>query len=125
MVALSLVLLLAGRPRRPHASPLPLQGDGVESTASARDAEGRLLFVNFRTVEPGVLYRGAAFPRNARKEREGGAVDVPAAWLGQEAFDFLRSRNVATVVTLLEDEQDFFAEEGYFRFWSERTGYRI
>jgi hypothetical protein len=126
MIVLSLVLWLSGRPRRPHPSPLPLESDGVENSASVRDAEGRLVYVNFRTVERGVLYRGAAFPRNAQVTPEGAPpADTPAAFIGEGAFEFLRARNVRTVVVLFEHEDDYFAEEGYFRFWSDRSGYRI
>jgi hypothetical protein len=126
IIALSLALWLAGRPRRPHRSPIPLEGDGIEQTANVRDGEGRLVYVNCRTVEPGVLYRGAAFPRNARVTREGGATaEAPAAFVDQNAFDFLRTRNVRTVVALFEKESEFYEEEGYFRFYSAQTGYRI
>jgi hypothetical protein len=125
IIALSLGLWLAGRPRRPHSSPFPLESEGVLDNANVRDGEGRLVFVNFRTVEPGVLYRGAAFPRNARVVREGTPVDVPAAFVDQQAFEFLRAKNVRTVVALFEKESEFYEEEGYFRFYSEQTGSRI
>lgn len=125
MVALGLCLWLAGRPR-PQRSPLPLEGDGVEQSANVRDGDGRLTFVNFRTVEAGVLYRGAAFPRNAQvTEQRGVPVAAPAAFADDAAFRFLQARNVRTVVALFEDQRDFYEEEGYFRFWSDRAGYRI
>jgi len=126
IIALSLAPWLAGRPRRPHPAPLPLESDGIEETANVRDGEGRLVYLNFRTVEPGVLYRGAAFPRNARVAREGGApVDAPAAFADQNAFDFLRARNVRTVIALFEKDSEFYEEEGYFRFYSGETHYPI
>jgi hypothetical protein len=126
MVALSLALGLAARGRPTQASPLPLESEGIEGSANVRDGEGRLVYVNFRTVEPGVLYRAAAFPRNAELAHDGGAPrPAPAAFIGDAVFQFLRARNVRTVVVLFEEQHDFFEEEGYFRFWSERSGYPV
>lgn len=41
------------------------------------------------------------------------------------AFSFLRSRNIRQVVALQENADSFYAEEGYLRYWAERTGYHI
>lgn len=105
----------------PLPLPLPatLEGDGV-----VRDAQGRLVFFNFRTISPALAYRASAFPRGPAASGTAEA-PIPAALLDDSTFLQLRARNIRLVFVAGEDVRDFYAEEGYYRYWAEKTGYGI
>jgi hypothetical protein len=106
------------------AAPLDLSADGVQGSPVFMNTEGQTLFYNFRAVEPGVLYRASDFNR-ARAAASPGAADVqPAAFRDGQLFEFLRSHNIHRVVSLLPPPE-YYAEEGYFQFWTKRSGYAI
>jgi len=106
---------------RPHpraSTPLALERTGTDGPQVIRDRKGRAIIRNLRTVEQGVLYRGSAFPTSfgSGERRE---------YADETAFEFLRSRNVRHVVALVETPETYYAEEGYLRYWSDRTGFAI
>lgn len=112
LFVLSGVLILASSgDDRPHPTSLSLAAPMAERPPSLRDDRGQLLFFSFRTVERGVLYRGSAF--------------LPAAFTNGAVFELMRSLNVREIVSLQPAQADFYAEEGYFRYWAQRTGYFI
>jgi hypothetical protein len=78
-----------------------------------------------RAVEPGRLYRASSFPVNAQLVTPDGARPHAAALVGGEWFEFLRARNIRQVVTLDPADPAAWAEEGYYKYWRERTKYPI
>ncbi|MDQ3070133.1 MAG: hypothetical protein M3R55_10450 [Acidobacteriota bacterium] len=107
------------RPAPRQATPLLLDDPGIDGETVVRDRRGRPIIANVRTVEKGVLYRGSGFPTSFPSnsgEKE---------YADQTAFEFLRSRNVRHVVALMDDEAAYYAEDGYLKFWSEKTGFAI
>jgi hypothetical protein len=118
-------LWIAARPLWAPPSPLPLTSDGAERPTTLRDAAGRLLFYDFRTVEPGVVYRAGGFPQNGETFAGDRGAKTLAALTGDTAFQFLRSLNVRRVFALQHTPELFYAEAGYFEYWGEQTGYHI
>jgi hypothetical protein len=103
------------------AAPLDLSADGVQGSPAFVNAEGQTLVYNVRAVEPGVLYRASDFNRT----RPSDAADAqPAAFKDGQLFNFLRSLNIHHVVSLLPPPE-YYAEEGYFQYWTKRSGYVI
>lgn len=100
-------------------TPLALDGEGLDAPPVVRDRQGRTVLTNFRTVEPGVLYRGSAFPTSFPGPGGG------TAYADETAFEHLRSLNVRHVLALVDTAEKYYAEEGYLRYWSDRTGFRI
>lgn len=119
LVAAVLISVLVLRPEPRHATALPLEADSHEGPAAVRDGRGRVVLDNLRTVEPGVLYRGSAFPTTFPK------ADGGREYADRTAFDYLRGLNVTHVVALLDDADAYYAEDGYLRYWSDETGHRI
>jgi len=107
------------RPYPRAEAPLVLTGDGVEGPSTIRDRRGRVIMTNIRTVEPRVLYRGSAFPTSFG--RSGGKPE----YADETAFEFLRARNIRHVIALVDTPETYYAEDGYLRFWSGRTGFAI
>lgn len=99
--------------------PLALDTDGVDGPAVVRDRQGRTVLTNFRTVEKGVLYRGSAFPTSF------GAGEGGTAYADETVFEHLRSLNVRHVLALVDTADKYYAEDGYLRYWSDKTGFRI
>lgn len=119
VLGLAAVCWMALRPRPRLPVPLALDDLGLDGPSVVRDGRGRPIITNFRTVEPGVLFRGSAFPTS-----------FPAAGGGREyadrtAFDHLRALNVRHVIAMLDDADTYYAEDGYLRYWSEQTGFPI
>jgi hypothetical protein len=85
---------------------------------------GELLFFNIRAIETGKLYRASGFPRNHYGTLDGKRALHPAALFHGEAFNFLRSKNIRTIVTL-EGTAEFYALQGYLRSWGKMSGYQI
>jgi hypothetical protein len=104
-----------------RGAPLDLSNDGVQGSAVLVNPEGQTLVYNFRAVEPGVLYRASDFNR-ARPAGDAGA--QPAAFKDGQLFNFLKSLNVHHVISLLAPPE-YYAEEGYFKYWTEHGGYKI
>lgn len=100
------------------SAPLDLSGDGVQASPVVQDTQGQTLAYNFRAVEPGVLYRASEF------NRERTASGQPVAFQDGQLFEFLRKLNVHRVITLAPLE-DFYGEQGYFQYWTQRTGYQV
>ena len=88
-----------------------------------RISRGETLLYNFRTVEAGVLYRASDFERALEKDTSRGANRQPIAFQDEQTFVFLRAKNIRHIVALVP-QSDFYPEEGYLRYWAERTGYR-
>jgi hypothetical protein len=124
LALLVLAVLVAGRPRVAPNPIANLQKNGVHGVYNLRSKKNELLIYNFRAVDPGRVYRASGFPRNHRGELGGKMGIYPAAYFDSEAFDFLRARNIRTVISL-NPEREFYAEQGYFRANSKRTGYKI
>jgi len=113
----------AGTPRR-SVKPLDIAKRGpndVHGVYNLKGKDGELLLYNFRPVEKGVLYRGSGFVANKGKDiRDGG-----------QTFQFLRSKGIRHVISLRKkddpkkDPPIFYAEQGYLKYHSEKTGYRI
>lgn len=116
-VGLAVLCWAALRPWPPPPMPLALDDTGLDGPSIVRDGRGRPIITNFRTVEPGVLYRGSAFPTSF-PARGGGR-----EYADRTAFDFLRSLNVRHVVAMLDDADAYYAEDGFLRYWSEQTGF--
>ena len=108
-----------GRPAARAKTSLSLAGDGIDRPTVVRDRQGRPIISNVRTVENGVLYRGSGFPTSF--PRSGGENE----YADETAFEFLRSLNVRHVLALVDKPEAYYAEEGYLKFWSEKTGFRI
>lgn len=125
IIALAVGTIVAvGRPAVPSAPALDLSDDGIYGPDVVRNAEGDTLLYNFRTVEPGVIYRGSDFPRTSRRNAPQDAGDQPPAFRDEQLFYFLRTMKIRQVVSLVATP-DFEVEDGYLRYWSERTGYAI
>jgi hypothetical protein len=122
-VALGAGVLSLGRPHATPGSPLDLTKTEDEVPV-LRNKDGDLMLYNFRAVEPGVLYRSSGFPRNKKVAENGEVKKRAAAFQDGQLFDFLRKRNIHTVVTMQELDY-FYAEEGYFDWWQKRTGYKV
>ncbi len=141
-------ILVAGQPRRPQGAPLPMskKENGVHGVynltrGETRAPTGRVMVYNFRAVEDGVLYRGSGFlPNMAVRDGNGKTRVKPAGYADGKLFKFMRSKNIRHIVSLRErsdkspekmnakekkQEEDFYAEEGYFKYWGDKTGYRI
>jgi Tyrosine phosphatase family len=116
MPSLLLLALLAtavvkfGKPRVSQ-KPLDMSKNGVHGVYNLHNRKNRLVLFNFRAVEPGVLYRGSGFVR-------------PKGDTDPVVFQFLRARNIRTVVSFQEPEM-YQREQGYFNYWGKKTGHRI
>ncbi|HEX8835134.1 MAG TPA: tyrosine-protein phosphatase [Abditibacteriaceae bacterium] len=124
LALLMLGLMSAGMPGKPHGKPLNLEHNGVHAPYNIQNEQGKLLFYNFRAVEPGVLYRGSGFLRNRSVVESGVKKKKIAAFDDSQAFELLRSKGIRTVVTL-QEPADYYAERGYFDYWGKKTGYKI
>lgn len=123
LAAIVLAVLAGGayllmKPAARARVPLALDSDGVDGPQVIRDRKGREILTNVRTVEKGVLYRGSAFPTSF------GSGDR-SEYADETAFEFLRARNVRHVVALVDTGGKYYAEDGYLRYWSGRTGFNI
>lgn len=118
------ILYLASRPRISDKPIANLKKNGFHGVYNLHAANGELLLFNFRAIEPGKIYRSSGFPRNHRGRLAGKAGIHPAALYNRQAFDFLRSRNIRTVITL-DGQQDADAVQGYFEKSANQTGYAI
>lgn len=133
VVTLALLLVLTAAAVVPAAvcrsgsggAALSLTSDGIERDPTVTSREGQVLMFNLRTVEPRRLYRSSAFPRNVREAGPDGERVKPAALHNEEAFELVRSLGIRQVLLLTDSADDFYAEEGYFRYWRERTGYDV
>ena len=123
-LALLLVIYLASRPRVAPQPIANLQKNGVHGVYNVRAKNGELLFFNFRAVDEGKVYRSSGFPRNHRGRLNGKMGLHPAAAFHSEAFDFLRARNIRTVISL-DSEKEAATLSGYFDYWAPKKGYRI
>ena len=117
-------IVAVGRPAVPSAPPLDLSDAGIYGPDVVRNAEGDTLLYNFRTVEPGVVYRGSEFARTNKNNAPQNTGDQPPAFRDEQLFFFLRTMKIRQVVSLAA-RPDFEVERGYLRYWSERTGYVI
>lgn len=121
-LTLSVVVLavvgVAGMPRHSR-QPLDISHNGVHGPYNVKHGKHELLFYNFRTVEPGILYRGSGFPRDKVVKEKGATSSVPAAYVDGQAFNFLRQRGIRHIYALREKDDDFYAEQGYFEHWNE------
>jgi protein tyrosine/serine phosphatase len=104
-----------------RGAPLDLSNDGVQGSAVLVSSDGQTLVYNLRAIEPGVLYRASDFNR-ARPAGDSGA--QPAAFRDGQLFNYLKSLNVHHVISLLAPPE-YYAEEGYFKYWTDRGGYSI
>lgn len=121
-LAVVLISAAALRPRPRHDTPLALDATGAAGTdgpSIVRDGKGRPVLTNLRAVEPGVLYRGSAFPTSF--PGDGGERE----YADRTAFDHLRALNVTHVIAMLGNADAYYAEDGYLRHWSEQTGHTI
>jgi hypothetical protein len=121
VIAVFALTAAAGCRSLDRGAPLDLSNDGVQGSAVVVNPEGQTLVYNFRAVEPGVLYRASDFNR-ARPAGDAGA--QPAAFKDGQLFNFLKSLNVHHVISLLAPPE-YYAEEGYFKYWTEHGGYTI
>ena len=117
-----LVLTTAGCRSLDRGAPLDLSKDGVQGSAAVVNSEGQTLVYNLRAVEPGVLYRASDF--NREKPAGGDPNAQPAAFKDGQLFNLLRSLNIHHVLSLLAPPE-YYAEEGYFKYWTEHSGYAI
>jgi hypothetical protein len=122
-LVLGLAVLGLGRHHTTPGAPLDLSKEADEVRV-LRNAKGELLLYNFRAVETGVLYRSSGFPRNRKETVDGKERKTPAAFADGQVFDFLKKRNIRTIVTMQESDY-FWAEQGYFDWWQKRTGYAV
>ena len=106
------------------APPLDLSADGVQGSPVLVSTEGQTLVYNLRAVEPGRLYRASDFNRTQTGAGSDGSATQPLAFKDGQLFTFLRALNIHHVVSLLPPP-DYYAEEGYFQFWTKRSGYVI
>lgn len=111
------IVWLATRPRPTHASPLRPNAAAPADTVRY-DAAGRLMFYNLRAVEEEHFYIGSDFPRRHQ-------VNGQEVYADESAFNLLRSLGVTLVVALQPVAEQYYAEQGYFQYWSEATGYTI
>lgn len=110
LAPLLLLVGLAGCAIPRHEGP-PFAEGGPEGALGAAPG-GAPLFERFVAVEPGILFVAAGIP-------QGSTLDGPAL------FEALRSRGIRTVVVAGGRDELFWKEEGYLRWWSEATGFRI
>jgi len=103
---------------------LDLSTDGVQESPVFVSQEGQTLIYNLRAVEPGRLYRASDFNRTKAGAAADGSAVQPLAFKDGQLFTFLRSLHIHHVVSLLPTP-DYYAEEGYFQFWTQRSGYSI
>ncbi len=122
-IVVTLVFAACG-PSAGTSAALDLSDDGVSDSHVVKNTQGETLLYNFRTVERGVLYRGSDFTRTPGKDASGAPSGQPVAFQDEQTFFFLRAMNIRHVVSLVP-ASDFYAEEGYFRYWTERTGYAV
>jgi len=108
----------------PTSVPLNLTIDETNEVHKLHNKAGQLLLFNFRTVEPGVLYRGSGFPANVKYEKDGKPDRKPAAYADAQMFDFLRAKNIRLIVAL-QRKESFYRERGHFEWWANKTGYKI
>ena len=117
-----------GKPRV-SAQPLDISKNGVHGVFTLRNKYRQLLLYNFRAVEPGALYRGSGFPVNLTVPQGLHGEIHQAAFADDELFQFLRAHNIHRVVRLETIDEpiigNYFAEQGYFRDLSAKTGYPI
>jgi hypothetical protein len=118
------VVVASGCPSGPASAPLDLSDDGVYDPHVVKNMQGETLLYNFRTVERGVLYRGSDFTRTLGQDPSRAPTDQPIAFQDEQLFFFLRAMNIRHVVSLVPTS-DFHPEEGYLRYWTERTGYAV
>ena len=121
---LATLVFAACGPSAGTSAALDLSDDGVSGPHVVKNTRGETLLYNFRAVERGVLYRGSDFTRTPGKDASGAPSGQPVAFQDEQAFNFLRAMNIRHVVSLVSTS-DFYAEEGYFRYWTERTGYGV
>ena len=124
IIALAAGIVAVGRPAIPSSPPLDLSDDGIYGPDVVRNAAGETLLYNFRTVEPGVLFRGSDVLRTTTKNASRDAGSQPLAFRDEQLFFFLRTMKIRQVVSLVATP-DFYVEDGYLRYWSERTGYTV
>ena len=119
VVALCAAGYALARPGARSDAPLALATDGADRPTVVRDRQGRTILSNVRTVEAGRLYRGSGFPTS-----------FPTAGGGSEysddtAFAFFRSLDIRHVLALVDTAETYYAQEGYLRFWSAKTGFAM
>lgn len=117
LIGVLAVIGVAGMPRHSR-QPLDISHNGVHGPYNVKNDKRELMFYNFRAVEPGVVYRGSGFPRDKVVTEKGVATLVPAAYQDGQAFDFLRKRGVRHIYALREEDEEFYAERGYFEHWN-------
>jgi hypothetical protein len=122
ILAVLVLTAAAGCRSLDHGAPLDLSKDGVQGSPVIANSEGQVLAYNLRAVEPGVLYRASDF--NRTKPAGGDANAQPVAFKDGQLFNVLRSLNIHHVVSLLAPPE-YYAEEGYFKYWAEHSGYAI
>jgi len=116
------VVAAAGCRSFDRGAPLDLSTDGADQTAAVMSTEGQTLVYNFRAVEPGVLYRASDF--NRAKPASAAPDAQPIAFQDGQLFTFIRSKNIHQVMSLLPTPE-YYAEEGYFQYWTKRSGYVV
>ena len=119
-----LLFVLISRPRVASHPIKNLQKNGVHGVYTLHASNGELLLYNFRAIEDGKLYRSSGFPRNHRVGTGDAKKLHPAALLHREAFNFLRAKNIRTVVTLNAPE-DYYGEQTYLEINGGQTDYKI
>ena len=122
-----LFLLLFFWVARPRVAPQPianLQKNGVHGVYNLHAKNGELLLFNFRAIEDGKLYRCSRLPLNHRGKLNGKSGLYPAAFFGRETFDFLRARDIRTVISLAS-ENETYAMKGYFEALASQKNQRI
>lgn len=122
-LALVTTIYLASRPRvapRPIAN---LQKNGVHGVYNLHAKNGELLLFNFRAIEEGKLYRCSRFPRNHRSRKDPKKLE-PAAFYNDEAFEFLRARNIRTVI-ILDNTTEAYGARYYFNRQGKASSYYI
>ena len=124
VATIAVMVVAAGCTPVPTSVPLDLSDDGVSGLHVVKNTQGETLLYNFRTVERGVLYRGSDFTRTRGTDAAGSSNDQPIAFQDDQTFAFLRAMNIRHVVSLAP-LSDFHPEEGYLRYWTERTGYAV
>jgi hypothetical protein len=117
-------VLLLGRPHSAPGAALDLTKN-EDVVPTLRNKKGELLMYNFRAVEKGVLYRSSGFPRNRETTENGQTKKRAAAFADGQLFEFLKKRNIHTIVTMQEMDEYFYPEQGYFQWWQKRDGYKI
>src|SRR5688500_10113740 len=85
LLAVGVTTVVAGRPRTTNRS-LDLSRNGVHGVYNLHNKKGELLLYNCRAVEPGVVYRGSAFPRNRYGKLSKKVGTYPAAYFDRQVF---------------------------------------